>query len=50
MWSIVISIIAWSHDWDLNPGPLPYHGSARVFNAATSVMFVTIIRFMLLVE
>ncbi len=18
----------WSHDWDLNPGPLPYHGSA----------------------
>ena len=21
-------ISIWSHDWDLNPGPLPYHGSA----------------------
>lgn len=23
-----VSIYIWSHDWDLNPGPLPYHGSA----------------------
>ena len=21
-------VCLWSHDWDLNPGPLPYHGSA----------------------
>ena len=22
------NLLIWSHDWDLNPGPLPYHGSA----------------------
>ena len=35
----------WSHDWDLNPGPLPYHGSALplsyrgVFCATAQILY-----------
>ncbi len=28
MLSTIIFKLKWSHDWDLNPRPLPYHGSA----------------------
>jgi hypothetical protein len=29
----------WSHDWDLNPGPLPYHGSALPLSYRGTITF-----------